>query len=69
MAYNHKQIEHYTKKRFRGTRDQCVPMANFAREVAEKDGFLVKDGHEIKNRRPHRFLILEKEGQKWEILH
>lgn len=68
-AYNAKQIESFTRRSFRGTRDQCVPMAKFARKVAEADGYNCTDGHERKWGRGHRFLILEKGGKRWEILH
>ena len=67
-AYHPKQIENYVKNVYK-EKNSCVPRSYLAKQIAEADGYtceywtVVEDGIDR-----HRFLKLEKDGKRYEIL-
>ena len=64
-AYHPKQIESYVKNVHK-EKNSCVPRSYLAKQIAEADGYTCEywttaDGS-------HRFLKMEKEGKRYEIL-
>lgn len=67
-AYHPKQIEHYVNRVYR-QEGGCALRSKLAKEVAEKDGYVCEYGvDEVRPRVYHSYLIMEKDGKRYEIL-
>ena len=67
-AYHPKQIENYVKHVYK-EKNSCMRRSILAKEIAEKDGYVCEYGVDDKGDRVyHSYLIMEKDGKKYEIL-
>ena len=66
-AYHPKQIESYVKNVYK-KKNSCVPRSYLAKQIAEADGYTCEYWTVDYGDKSHRFLKLEKDGQRYEIL-